>query len=468
MGNETDRAVGLMGLGVMGQGIALNLTRHGYQTFVYDKDQEKTQHLAEREKSGNLFPQKTLPGLVDSLERPRKILLLVRAGSDTDTALEELVPLLEPDDMVVDLGNSHYKDTKRREASLAKKKIRFLGTGISGGEKGAQEGPAIMAGGSYSAWKEMESVLCGIAASGADGQSCCDYFGTDGAGHFVKMVHNGIEYGYMELIAEIYLLAKKHYGMEAKDAARLFQAFQEDAQVSSYLIGITAKILEKIDEETGKPLIDMIADEAGNKGTGKWTSEAALELGVSTPMLTEALYVRYLSAEPRSQNRRIRKNEKKPFQRESQEELRQALEFGQYLCFENGLKLIESAAAVNNWNVDLKKLLKTWENGCIIRTEFSGMIKGACADTEKAGSILESPGISAILERTRDGAKKTLKKALDSEIPVPCLAAALQYETAYRSRQLPTVMIQAQRDFFGAHGYQRIDRDGAFHTNWEE
>ncbi len=467
MGKATDKTIGLIGLGVMGQGIALNLMRHGYQTFVYDKDQEKTQHLAERAKGGSVYPRSTLQELVESLEKPRKILLLVRAGSDTDTAIEELVPLLESDDMIVDLGNSHYQDTKRREISLGQKKIRFLGTGISGGEKGAQEGPAIMAGGDYSAWQEMEPVLRSIAAPRAEGQSCCGYFGRNGAGHFVKMVHNGIEYGYMELIAEIYLLAKERYGLEPKKAASLFQAFQKDGRVSSYLVGITAKILEKMDEQTGKPLIQLIADGAGNKGTGKWTSEAALELGACVPVLTEALYVRYLSAEPRPKGQSRRQEAKASFKKEDQEELRQALEFGQYLCFENGLKLIAKAAAASGWDMDLKKLLDTWENGCIIRTEFSSMIKGACKDAEKAGTILENAGISAILKQTRSGAKKVLKKALDSNVPMPCLSAALQYETAYGSQQLPTVMIQAQRDFFGAHGYRRIDQGGMFHTDWE-
>lgn len=467
MRKEIDQEVGLIGLGVMGQGIALNLTRHGCQAFVYDKDQEKTRKLAERADQTKLHPKQSLSALVDAIKRPRTIMLLVRAGEETDHVIEELVPLLEAGDTIVDLGNSHYQDTEQREARLARQGIRFLGTGISGGEKGAEKGPAIMAGGNESAWQDLKKLFSAIAAPGSHGKPCCDYFGTGGAGHFVKMVHNGIEYGYMEVISEIYLLAKTYYGLETSQMAGVFREFSQDERVSSYLIEITAKILEKIDQDTGRPLIEWIADIAGNKGTGKWTSQAALELGASVPVLTEALYARYHSAEPRQKTQKSQAATGN-FDDKAMSELRQALEFGQYLCFENGLKLIQKAATAQHWNMDLAALLETWENGCIIRTRFSETIKHACQRNKGMASLLEDQKIAGILERDLTSAKAVLWKACQSNVPLFCLSAALQYYTAYHSSQLPTVMVQAQRDFFGAHTYQRIDKKGTFHTTWEE
>ena len=460
---------GLIGLGVMGQGVALNIAGHGYSLSVYNRSREKTEALMSRADGmdiDNILPCGSLEELVASLESPRKIMLLVKAGEVTDKMIGLLAPLLDKDDIIIDLGNSYYEDTERRESELAGKGLRFLGTGISGGEQGALKGPAIMAGGSESAWNDVKHILQDIAADNPGSGSCCNYFGEGGAGHFIKMVHNGIEYGYMEMISEIYAIARSYYGLTPEELADVFAELCSDENVSSYLVEITARILKKKDDETGKSMVDVISDEAGNKGTGKWTSMCALEMGVSIPVLTEALLARYTSTEYRS--REIKpSNTRRSFGRREVEEIKMALEFGQYLCFENGLRLIKKASELKGWNVNFFDILKTWENGCIIRTSFSGNMKFAYMGSNDIRSLMEDEHISHILKLDLSGAKSMINKAMQCGIPSFSLSAAVNHYTAYQCSSMPTVMIQAQRDYFGAHTYKRVDKEGMFHTKWE-
>lgn len=459
--------VGLIGLGVMGQGVALNIAGHGYSLSVFNRSSEKTEFLISKADKKNILPCYSLEEFVDSLEKPRKIMMLVKAGDVTDSMIKSLVPLLDKDDIIIDLGNSYYEDTERREKELKTSGIRFLGTGISGGEQGALNGPAIMAGGSESAWDEVKHILNDIAADNPDSGSCCSYFGEGGAGHFIKMVHNGIEYGYMEIISELYSIIRSHYGLTPDEIADIFDMLSADENVSSYLMNITAKILRKKDEETGKNMLDVISDEAGNKGTGKWTSQCALEMGVSIPVLTEALYARYTSAEYRAKGLE-RVESKRCFDRRALEEVKSALEFGQYLCFENGLRLIKRASDIKGWDVDFFEVLKTWENGCIIRTSFSGNMKFAYSKDNNIKSLIDDEQISHILRFNLASAKSIINKAMQCNIPSFSLSAAVNYYIAYVCEEMPTVMIQAQRDFFGAHTYRRVDKEGMFHTKWEE
>lgn len=461
---------GLIGLGVMGQGVALNIAGHGYSLSVYNRSWEKTEVLMSRAAgldNGDILPCRSLEEFVASLERPRKIMLLVKAGEVTDKMIGSLMPLLDREDIIIDLGNSYYEDTERREKELAGKGLRFLGTGISGGEQGALNGPAIMAGGSESAWNDVKHILQDIAADNPGSGSCCNYFGEGGAGHFIKMVHNGIEYGYMEIISEIYAIVRSYYGLSPDELADIFDELCRDENISSYLVDITEKILRKKDEETGKSMVDVISDEAGNKGTGKWTSMCALEMGVSIPVLTEALLARYTSTEYRSKEHKV-PNTRRHFDRRSVEEIKMALEFGQYLCFENGLRLIKKASEIKGWNVDFFEILKTWENGCIIRTSFSGNMKFAYTKDNHIKSLIEDEYISHILKFDLASAKSMISKAMQCGIPSFSLSAAVNHYTAYQCCSMPTVMIQAQRDYFGAHTYKRVDKEGMFHTKWEE
>ncbi len=459
--------VGLIGLGVMGQGVALNIAGHGYSLSVYNRSWEKTEVLMSRAENKDIFPCRSIEEFVDSLEKPRKIMMLVKAGEVTDNMIRSVVPLLDEDDIIIDLGNSYYEDTERREKELNAKNLRFLGTGISGGEQGALNGPAIMAGGNESAWNEVKHILKDIAADNPVSGSCCDYFGEGGAGHFIKMVHNGIEYGYMQIISEIYAVIRSYYGLSPDEIADVFDELRDDENVSSYLVDITAKILRKKDAETGKNMIDVISDEAGNKGTGKWTSQCALEMGVSIPVLTEALFARYTSTEYRAREL-DRVEYKRSFDRQAIEEVKMALEFGQYLCFENGLRLIKKASDIKGWNVDFFDILKTWENGCIIRTEFSGNMKFAYNKDSDIRSLIADEHISHILKFNLASAKSMINKAMQCSVPSFSLSAAVNYYMAYECCEMPTVMIQAQRDFFGAHTYKRVDKEGMFHTKWEE
>lgn len=458
--------VGLIGLGVMGQGVALNITGHGYSLSAYNRSWEKTEALMSKAGERSILPCRSLEEFTASLKKPRKIMLLVKAGDVTDNMINALIPLLDSDDIIIDLGNSYYEDTERRQRELNDKAIRFLGTGISGGEQGALNGPAIMAGGNESAWNEVKHILQDIAADNPDGGSCCGYFGEGGAGHFIKMVHNGIEYGYMEIISEIYSVIRSYYGLSPEEIADVFDELCADENVSSYLVDITAKILRRKDEETGKSMVDVISDEAGNKGTGKWTSQCALQMGVSIPVLTEALFARYTSTEYRAKELEM-KEDKRSFDRRALEEVKMALEFSQYLCFENGLRLIKKASEEKGWNVNFFEILKTWENGCIIRTAFSGNMKYAYSRDNSIRSLISDEQISHILRFDLASAKSMINKAMQCNIPSLSLSAAVNYYMAYECSKMPTVMIQAQRDFFGAHTYKRVDKEGMFHTKWE-
>lgn len=466
--------IGIIGIGVMGQGIAKNLSRNNYSISIFDKNSNKIDdfYLNNSKKYPNIIPCNTLEEFILSLERPRKIILLVNAGEITEAVIKLLLPILDQGDIILDMGNSHYKDTKNRCEFLHSKGIEFLGVGISGGEKGALTGPSIMVGGSKEAWQKVEHILKDIAASNPNGEKCCDYFGSGGAGHFVKMIHNGIEYAYMELLSEIYLLIKGLYDLPIEMISDFFGKLNQDKDVSSYLTDITNRILIKKDTITGYPIIDVISDVAGNKGTGGWTSIAAIELGVAAPVLSEALHMRYISTE--SEVREQICKEVPPFTRSKILQnfnfkiIKEALEFSQFICFEQGLKIIQAASENMKWNIDVSKVVGAWENGCIIRTAFSDKIKVAAYKEKNKHSILLDKDICNIIMKCEGSARKVASQALNAKLPMPCLISSILYYDSIRTKPLPTNMIQAQRDFFGAHTYRRNDLDGFFHTEWEE
>lgn len=466
--------LGVIGIGIMGQGIVKNLSSNKYSVSIYDKNSNKTDdfYFENAKKYPKITSYKTLEDFILSLERPRIIFLLVNAGEITDSLINSLLPILDIGDIILDMGNSYYKDTIRRSEFLSSKDIEFLGVGISGGEKGALIGPSIMVGGSKKAWQIVEGILKSMAATKPNGEKCCDYFGKGGAGHFVKMVHNGIEYAYMELLAEIYFLIKDLYEFPNEKVADFFFELNNDKNLSSYLTDLSYKILSTKDIITGNPIIDVISDVAGNKGTGGWTSIAAIELGVGVPVLNASLNMRYISTEleirKEISKEYILLDRNKNIQSLSSKIIKEAIEFSQFICFEQGLKVIQAASENMMWGIDISKVVGVWEKGCIISTDFSEKIKIAACNNENRYSILLDKNIFDTLVRCEESARKVASQALNSQLPMPCLTNSILYFDSIRTKVLPTNFIQAQRDFFGAHTYNRNDLDGFFHTKWED
>ncbi|MBM7662389.1 6-phosphogluconate dehydrogenase [Bacillus mesophilus] len=462
--------IGVIGLAVMGKNLALNIESRGYTVSVFNRSREKTDQMIQENEGKQLTPTYTLEEFVESLETPRKILIMVQAGKATDATIEGLLPLLTEGDIIIDGGNAYFPDTMRRNKELAEKGIRFVGTGVSGGEEGALLGPSIMPGGQRDAYELVESILKDISAK-VDGEPCCTYIGPDGAGHYVKMVHNGIEYGDMQLISEAYFLLKNIAGVSAQELHEIFAEWNK-GELDSYLIEITADIFTKFDEETGKPMVDVILDKAGQKGTGKWTSQSALDLGVPLPIITESVFARFISAlkDERVKASKILKGpEKKEFagdKKEFIEAVRRALYASKICSYAQGFAQMRAASEEYNWNLNYGEIAMIFRGGCIIRAQFLQKIKEAYDRDPKLANLLLDPYFQEILENYQSAVREVVSIAVSNGIPVPCLSSAIAYYDSYRTETLPANLLQAQRDYFGAHTYQRVDKEGTFHTNW--
>ncbi|MEI5907570.1 NADP-dependent phosphogluconate dehydrogenase [Bacillus spongiae] len=463
--------IGVVGVGVMGKSLALNFESRGYYVSLFDLSKDRIQNILSENKGKNLTGTNTIEQFVQSLEKPRKILLMVTAGDITDKAIQSLVPHLEPGDILIDGGNTYYEDTIRRHKELASKEIHFIGAGISGGEEGALYGPAIMPSGDKAAYNEVEPLLTAISAK-VNGDPCSTYIGPDGSGHYVKMVHNGIEYSDMQLICEAYYLMKNVLGLSAPELHEIFKEWNK-GELDSYLIEITADIFTKIDEETGKPLVDLILDTAGQKGTGKWTSISSLGLGVPLSIITESVFARFISAmkEERVKASKVLKGPNTTFTGDKEEFIefiRQALYLSKICSYAQGFAQLQSASNEYNWDLKPGEIAMIFRGGCIIRAGFLENIKVAYDRNVDLSNLLLDPYFKEIVESYQHSAREVVATAIKLGVPVPGLASALAYYDSYRSESLPANLLQAQRDYFGAHTYQRIDKKGVFHTNWLE
>ena len=465
--------IGVIGLAVMGKNLALNIAEHGFPVSVYNRSPQKTEELLSETEFNNVVGAYSLEEFVNSLEQPRKIILMVKAGNPVDDTIEQLLPYLSQGDVIIDGGNSYYKDSIRRSKELEAKGYNFIGTGISGGEEGARKGPSIMPGGSKESYKLVEDVLTSISAK-VDGDPCCTHIGTDGAGHFVKMVHNGIEYADMQLICEAYYIMKELLHMEPEELHQVFSEWNE-GELDSYLIEITADIFAKKDDKTDNYLVDMILDTAGQKGTGKWTSEVALDLGVPIPSITEAVFSRYLSAMkdervqaseilsgPRETNVAIK--DKKVFV----EAIRKALYASKICAYAQGFDLMLQAKEEHNWELNLGEIAKIFRGGCIIRARFLNKIYDAYERNENLANLLLDDYFKDIVENYQSAWREVIAVAINAGIPIPAFTSAISYYDGYRRAVLPANLLQAQRDYFGAHTYERVDEEGFFHTEWQE
>ena len=463
--------IGLIGLAVMGENLVLNMEGKGFTVAVFNRTVEKVTRFVEgRGKDRNIIGAYSIEELVSSLKKPRKVMLMVKAGKPVDDFIEKLIPCLEPGDIIIDGGNSHFPDTIRRTREVEAKGLLYVGTGVSGGEEGALKGPSIMPGGSKEAWLHVAPILQKISAKVEDGTPCCEWLGNDGAGHFVKMVHNGIEYGDMQLISEAYYIMKHALGMSAKEMHDVFDEWNK-GELNSYLIEITRDILSKVDKETGKPMVDVIQDTAGQKGTGKWTSQAALDLGISAPTITEAVYARCASAvkEERKEASRILVGPAGKFDgvpEEFVEAIRQALFASKICSYAQGFAMMREASKVYGWDLNFGDIALMWRGGCIIRAQFLQTIKDAFDEQPNLTNLLLAPYFRDAVEKAQSGWRLVVSKAVNLGIPVPAFSSALSYFDSYRRETLPANMIQAQRDYFGAHTYRRLDKPGVFHTQW--
>ncbi|SFA53908.1 6-phosphogluconate dehydrogenase (decarboxylating) [Anoxybacillus pushchinoensis] len=462
--------IGVIGLAVMGKNLALNIESRGYSVAVYNRSREKTDEFVKEAEGKNIVGTYSIEEFVHALEKPRKILLMVKAGAATDATIEQLKPYLEKGDIVIDGGNTYFKDTQRRNKELAELGIHFIGTGVSGGEEGALKGPSIMPGGQKEAHELVRPIFEAIAAK-VDGEPCTTYIGPDGAGHYVKMVHNGIEYGDMQLIAEAYFLLKHVLGLNAQELHEVFAEWNK-GELDSYLIEITADIFTKIDEETGKPLVDVILDKAGQKGTGKWTSQNALDLGVPLPIITESVFARFISA---MKEERVKASKLlagpavKPYEGDRAhfiEAVRRALYMSKICSYAQGFAQMKAASEEYNWNLQYGNIAMIFRGGCIIRAQFLQKIKEAYDRDPALPNLLLDPYFKEIVENYQQSLREIVATAAMRGIPVPAFASALAYYDSYRMDTLPANLIQAQRDYFGAHTYERIDKEGVFHTEW--
>jgi len=463
--------IGLIGLAVMGQNLALNLADHGYSVAVYNRNPERTaQFLAGPAAGTSIHGATTLGELVGTLVPPRRILLMVKAGAPVDGVLTDLAPMLASGDVVIDGGNSHFEDTARRVTELGARGIRFIGAGISGGEEGARHGPSIMPGGDPAAWPIVAEVLQAIAAKVADGTPCCSWVGPGGSGHFVKMVHNGIEYGDIQLIAEAYHMMRVGLAMTHDEMADVFERWNR-GRLESYLIEITAAVLRRRDEHG--PLLDRILDAAGQKGTGRWTVESALEMGQPTPLVAEAVFARAVSA--RKDERVLAASRLGPAgsaievdRTAALADLEAALYASKIVSYAQGFMLLEAASTEHAWGLDHGAIALMWREGCIIRAAFLERIRDAYLADPNLPNLLLDPGFAAVMTGADDGWRRAIARAVTAGIPVPASGSALAFYDSYRSERLPADLIQGLRDYFGAHGYERTDRPRGdfFHTDW--
>ena len=463
--------IGLIGLAVMGQNLALNLNDNGYRVAVYNRSSAKVdEFLAGAAKGSNIIGADSPAVFVTSLTRPRKIILMVRAGEAVDQTIEQLLPHLEQGDIVIDGGNSHFPDSNRRTEALARQGIRFLGCGISGGEEGARHGPSIMPGGNPEAWPEVKPILQSIAAK-SDNEPCCQWVGEGGAGHYVKMVHNGIEYGDMQLICEAYHLMGGALGLSVDEMQQVFSRWNQGV-LDSYLIEITADILGFKDEQ-GAPLIDIILDSAGQKGTGKWTGISALELGAPLTLIGEAVFARFLSAlkDERHRAAATLAGERPPFSGDKSEiidAIHDALYASKIISYAQGYMLMREAAKAYDWKLSFGDIALMWRGGCIIRSRFLGNIKQAFEQNPELDNLLLDPFFNQAIKKAEAGWRRAVTFGIEQGIPLPAFSSALAFFDGYRSERLPANLLQAQRDYFGAHMYERIDqpRGQFFHTDW--
>ncbi|MED4786623.1 NADP-dependent phosphogluconate dehydrogenase [Bacillus atrophaeus] len=462
--------IGVIGLAVMGKNLALNIESRGFSVSVYNRSSSKTEEFLQEAQGKNVVGTYSIEEFVQSLEAPRKILLMVKAGAATDATIQSLLPHLERDDILIDGGNTYYKDTQRRNKELAESGIHFIGTGVSGGEEGALKGPSIMPGGQKEAHELVKPILEAIAAK-VDGEACTTYIGPDGAGHYVKMVHNGIEYGDMQLISESYFILKQVLGLSAEELHEVFAEWNK-GELDSYLIEITADIFTKKDEETGKPLVDVILDKAGQKGTGKWTSQSALDLGVPLPIITESVFARFISA---MKDERVKASgllagpEAKPVtenKAELIEAVRKALFMSKICSYAQGFAQMKAASDEYNWDLKYGEIAMIFRGGCIIRAAFLQQIKEAYDREPELDNLLLDNYFKNIVESYQGALRQVISLAVSQGVPVPSFSSALAYYDSYRTAVLPANLIQAQRDYFGAHTYERTDKEGVFHTEW--
>ncbi|MGO4540579.1 NADP-dependent phosphogluconate dehydrogenase [Paenibacillus sp. YIM B09110] len=462
--------IGVIGLAVMGKNLALNIESRGFTVSVFNRSREKTDDLVQEAAGKNLVPTYTIEEFVQSLEVPRKILIMVQAGAGTDATIDSLVPHLEQGDIIIDGGNAYFPDTVRRSKDLEAKGFRFIGTGVSGGEEGALKGPSIMPGGQRSAYELVEPILTAISAKVGE-DACCTYIGPDGAGHYVKMVHNGIEYGDMQLICEAYDLLKNVLDVSAEELHEIFTEWNK-GELDSYLIEITRDIFSRYDEETGKPMVDVILDSAGQKGTGKWTSQSSLDLGVPLSIITESVFTRFLSAmkeERVAASKVLSGPAKKPFQGDRAafiESVRKALFASKICSYAQGFAQMRAASEEYGWDLRYGDIAMIFRGGCIIRARFLQNIKDAYDLDPGLRNLLLDPYFKEIVESYQGAWREVVSIAVANGVPVPAFASAIAYFDSYRTERLPANLLQAQRDYFGAHTFKRIDKEGTFHYNW--
>ena len=470
MPNKAD--IGLVGLAVMGENLVLNMESHGFTVAVFNRTVDKVDNFINgRGKNKNVIGCHSIEELIGNLKSPRKIMLMVKAGKPVDDFIELLIPHLDKGDIIIDGGNSHFPDTIRRTAYLESKEMLYIGTGVSGGEEGALKGPSIMPGGSPAAWPAVKPIFQAIAAKVEDGTPCCDWVGENGAGHFVKMVHNGIEYGDMQLICEAYMIMKDLLGMFATEMHDVFKEWNK-GELNSYLIEISRDILAFKDTD-GKPLVDKILDTAGQKGTGKWTAVASLDLGVPLTLIGEAVYARCISAqkEERVEASKLLHGPKPSFTGDKKafiEDIKNALFASKLVSYAQGYVLMRAAAEEYKWNLNYGGIALMWRGGCIIRSTFLGKIKEAFDHNPKLTNLLLDPFFKEKIESSQSSWRKVVAAAVTNGIWIPAMSTALNYYDGYRNERLPANLLQAQRDYFGAHTYERIDkpRGQFFHTNW--
>ena len=464
--------IGLIGLAVMGQNLVLNMDDHGFTVAVFNRTISKVDRFIENEAQGTkVIGTRSLEEFVAALKRPRKIMIMVKAGWPVDATIESLVPLLEEGDIIIDGGNSHYPDSTRRTKELAEKNILFVGSGVSGGEEGARFGPSIMPGGAEEAWPHIKPILQSIAAKVADGSPCCDWLGEEGSGHFVKMVHNGIEYGDMQIICEAYDLMRSVLGMSPDEISKVFAEWNQ-GKLESYLIEITADILA-YDDKDGEPMVDKILDTAGQKGTGKWTASAALDMGTPLTLIGEAVFARFLSA--LKEDRVLASGELgSPISHFTGDkaafinDLRDAIFAAKIISYAQGYMLFRAASEEFGWHLEYGKIALMWRGGCIIRAAFLDNIKSAYDNNPALANLLLDPYFKEQMQQGEAAWRRVITDAINAGIPVPTMSSALAFYDGYRRDRLPANLLQAQRDYFGAHTYERVDkpRGEFFHTNW--
>ena len=476
MAAEKKAHIGVTGLAVMGANLARNFAHHGYTVALHNRSEGKTKALMEEHGSeGDFIPTETMEELVDSLEKPRRVLIMVKAGAPVDSVIEQLTPLLDEGDIIIDGGNSYFQDTRRRERECAEKGLHFVGVGVSGGEEGALNGPSIMPGGSEESYKSLGPMLEDISAKADDGAPCCAWIGTDGAGHFVKMVHNGIEYADMQVIGEAHELLRSVAGLEPAEQADVFEEWNT-TELSSYLIEITAQVLRQVDSRTGKPFIDVVADAAGQKGTGRWTVQEALELGSPVTAIAESVFARALSSSEPVMRKEAQEVLPAGIEGTTEdvvrdpgfvEDVRKALYASKLVSYAQGLDMLTMAGREYGWQLDLATIASLWRNGCIIRAELLNVIMAAYQGDKAPLNLLFAPEFIESIEDALPSWRRVVARAVERGIPAPVFSSALAYYDALRRPRLNAALTQGLRDYFGAHTYKRIDDpDSSFHVLW--